>query len=464
MPSPRLPNPAPKLVCLPLLLAFAVAATLWYAAELHAILARVTDLRPAPHPGPAMVAAIRDGQTTFALRLAKHLAPAGGNATKGNVAFSPVSIHAALALVAAGARGATLNQLLAFLGVPSAAGLADCGRLIVHRVLGDRAASGGPRVLFSGGIWVDASCGGLKTAFRDVAVESYKSEARTVSFDSEPEEVAEAINSWVKKATNNLIDSIISAGDIGAGTDLVLANAVYFKGKWDVPFEPRRTRPSTFHRLDGSRVDVQFMSRTMYRAQYASCVDGFKVLKLPYEHGRDDVHKHGRGGAAGVASPDADDTQYSMYLFLPHERQGIAKMVDEITAKPDYLYTVLTKAAATTVRVRLPKFEISFKRDLVSDLRQLGLSLPFSSESADLRGIFKKERGTFLSKLLHKAVVKVDEDGTEAAAVTIGIFDGTARQREPPVQFVADHPFTFFIMEEHSGVIVFAGHVLDPTN
>jgi serpin B len=132
-----------------------------------------------------MVAAIRDGQTSFALRLAKHLAPAGGNATKGNVALSPVSIHAALALLAAGARGATLNQLLAFLGAPSAAGLADCGRLIVHRVLGDRADSGGPRVLFSGGIWIDASRGGLKTAFRDVAVQSYKSEARTVSFASE---------------------------------------------------------------------------------------------------------------------------------------------------------------------------------------------------------------------------------------------------------------------------------------
>jgi serpin B len=244
----------------------------------------------------------------------------------------------------------------------------------------------------------------------------------------------------------------------------VLANAVYFKAKWDVPFEPRRTRPSTFHRLDGSRVEVQFMSRTMYRAQYASCVDGFKVLKLPYEHGRDDVHKHGRGGAAGVASPDADDTQYSMYLFLPHERQGIAKMVDAITAKPDYLYNVLTKAAATTVRVMLPKFEISFERDLVGDLRQLGLSLPFSSVSADLQGIFEKESGTFLSKLLHKAVVKVDEDGTEAAAVTIGLFDTTARQRVPPVQFVVDHPFSFFIMEERSGVIVFAGHVLDPTN
>jgi serpin B len=181
MPSPPLKNPSSNLVCLPILFALAVAATLLYAAGLHAALARVTDLRPAPHP--AMAAAIRDGQTTVALRLAKHLAPANGNAT--NVAFSPVSIHAALALLTAGARGATLDQLLAFLGAPTAAGLADFGRRIVHRVLADRADSGGPRVIFSGGIWVDASRGGLKAAFRDVAVESYKSEARSVSFATE---------------------------------------------------------------------------------------------------------------------------------------------------------------------------------------------------------------------------------------------------------------------------------------
>lgn len=439
-----LTNPLPRLVCLPLFLALAVAATLWCFAGHHATLARV---RPAPHP--AMAATLRDGQTTLALRLAKQLAPASGNTTtKGNVAFSPVSIHAALALAATGARGATLQQLLAFLGAPSAAVLADFGRRIVHRVLGDREASGGPRVLFSGGIWVDASRGGLKTAFRDVAVESYKSEARTVSF-AEPEEVAKAINGWVKKATNNIIDSIIKTDDITARTDLVLANAVYFKAKWKTPFESSVTRPGSFHRLDGSRVDAQFMSRTMYSANYASCSDGFKVLKLPY--------------AAGVASPDdADDTHYSMYLFLPDERQGFASMLDAVTAGPDYLYNILNKTAPNTLTVTLPKFEVSFDRDLVQDLRLLGLLLPFSRESADFGGIFDKQRPTVLSKILHKAVVKVNEDGTEAAAVTVVMFDGAAR--EPPVHFLADHPFSFFIMEELSGVIVFAGHVLDPTN
>ena len=138
-------------------------------------------------------AAARDGQTALALRLAKHLAPpppgAGaddGSATAANVAFSPVSVHAALALAAAGARGATLAQLLAFLGAPSAEALAGFGRrVIAGSVLADMSGRGGPRVLYGGGAWVDASRGGLTDAFRDVAAESYKSEARTVSFSKE---------------------------------------------------------------------------------------------------------------------------------------------------------------------------------------------------------------------------------------------------------------------------------------
>ncbi|CAM0873847.1 unnamed protein product [Alopecurus aequalis] len=433
MASRPLPNLSLKLVCLPLLLALAVAAPLLYSSGLNATQARVTD------------DAVRDGQTTLALRLAKHLVPASGHATKtkGNVVFSPVSIHAALSLVSAGARGATLDQLLAFLGAPSAEGLADFGRRIVHRVLGDQEASGGPRVLFSGGIWLDASRGGLKTAFRDLALEAYKSVTRNMSF-AKPEEVAKEINSWVNKATNNLIDSIISADDIAAGIDFLLANAVYFKAKWRNPFQAFRTQQGTFHRLDGSRVDAQLMSTTMYDVHYVSSAHGFKVIKLPYDRDA------------------ASDTQYSMYIFLPDHRQGIANMVDAITTGPDYLYNVLPKTANATVTVTLPKFEITYDWDLGHDFRLLGLSLPFWPESADLRGIFEKNP-THLSNVRHQAVVKVDEDGTEAAAVTSIMF-GSVPEMQPPVEFTADHPFTFFIMEERSGVIVFAGHVLDPTN
>ncbi|XBI87572.1 hypothetical protein VPH35_025647 [Triticum aestivum] len=346
-----------------------------------------------------MADAARDGQTALALRLAKLLAPVGdvdATAIERNVAFSPLSVHAALALMAAGARGTTQAQLLSFLGAPSASELAAFGRGIADSLLDDdRADTGGPRVLFGGGVWVGDHCGALDKAFRDVAAHSYKSEARTVSFASKPEEAVETINGRVKKATNNLISSIISPTDVDAETDLVLANAVYFKRAWLKQFGSY-TSPGTFHRLDGN----------------------------------------------------ADAMQFSMFIFLPDERHGFAAMVDMITAAPGYLYSILPRTTPDLVILKMPKFEISFDWDLESDLRRLGLSLPFSLEAADLRGMFDKNdgRGTaFLTKVVHRASMRGG-----------GL---------PPkvVEFVADHPFTFLIMEERSGVIVFAGHVLDPT-
>uniref|UniRef100_A0A0D9XTJ0 Serpin domain-containing protein n=1 Tax=Leersia perrieri TaxID=77586 RepID=A0A0D9XTJ0_9ORYZ len=150
----------------------------------------------------------------------------------------------------------------------------------------------------------------------------------------------------------------------------------------------------------------------------------------------------------------------------PTSATGFATMVDVITAAPSYLYSVLAKTEEKPVRIKLPKFDIKFTwDDLKTDLCKLGLSLPFSRKMADLRGMYEDDvdsgRPTFLTKVAHTAVVKVNEMGTEAAAFTLAVSGGGG---PPPdmVEFVADHPFTFFIMEERSGVIVFVGYVLDP--
>ncbi|WVZ50907.1 hypothetical protein U9M48_002113, partial [Paspalum notatum var. saurae] len=423
-------------------------------------------------------------------------ATAGDASTRGcgngNFAFSPVSVHAALALAAAAARGATLAQLLAFLGAPSAEGLAGFSRRVAGRVLADRSrgTGAGPRVLFGGGVWVDESRGRLADAFRDVAADVYKSEART------PEAAVEMINEWVKKATDNLIGSIISVDDINGDVDLVLANAVYFKGAWHDPFRTSTTRRGAFHRLDGAVAEPEFMTGSKWLD--IACMDEFKVLKLPYKPGvapyahawaylrmshlklkRKRKRRRGLGAASkskAAPSPEAVDevTRYSMFVFLPDARDGLSAMVDVVTALPAFLYGVLgTEMKTRLVDITLPKFEISFRwGDLKRDLGRLGLSLPFSREAADLRGMMREveeeedddsaRRPTFLSKVAHMAVVKVDEAGTEAAAVTAAQLYGAAPPTDA-VEFVADHPFTFFIMEELSGVIVFAGHVLDPT-
>ena len=304
-----------------------------------------------------------------------------------------------------------------------------------------------------------------------------------------PEAAVEMINSWVKKATDNLIDSIISTGDIDADTDadtdLVLANAVYFKGAWLEPFNPYATNRGTFHRLDGGLAEAEFMRSGIWSLDVA-CMDGFKVLKLPYERGaagtgsgqlkrRRGQQVAGKSKATAPSTEANEGTQYSMLFFLPDARDGLSTMVDLVTASPSFLYGILAEMKERPVVMELPKFAITFSwGDLKGDLRRLGLSLPFSPEAADLRGMCKGDdevvvagpgaarRPTFLSKVAHTAVVKVNEVGTEAAAVTVHLRGGGG---PPPdlVEFNADHPFTFFIMEERSGVIVFAGHVLDPS-
>ncbi|KAM0895816.1 hypothetical protein ACQ4PT_023620 [Festuca glaucescens] len=392
----------------------------------------------------------RDGETSLALRLLKHLAPAvdsddDATATERNVAFSPLSIHASLSLLAAGARGATQAQLLNFLGAPSASEAAAFGRRVADSVLAAKppCKAGEPRVLFGGGVWVDASCARIKKAFRDVATEFYNYEARTVSFAKEPEKAVEKINTWVNEATSSSTYylnkvNIISLDDISTATDTVLADAACFKAEWNVPFSSKSTAAANFHRLDGSCVTAQFMRHV--RRHQLSCVDGFKVLKLPYKN---DVFST----AAATRSPGASDTRYSMFVFLPDKNDGLSTVVD----RRDH---------------RGSRFKISFKRDLESDLCCLGLSLPFSPEVADLRDVCEKDydgRPKILSKVAHSVVVKVSEAGTDDYSVSKAKPFRAGDEQPDMVEFVADHPFTFLIMEERSGVIVFVGHVLDPT-
>ncbi|KAK3118913.1 hypothetical protein QOZ80_9BG0710520 [Eleusine coracana subsp. coracana] len=407
---------------------------------------------PPTQPGTAR----RPSPSTSLLRL-------NAAAAAENVAFSPVSVHAALA------------QLLAFLGAPSAKELTDFGRIVTHRVLADRSGLGdssgeladafrdlvqvesyesdsdvesyysdvecdelvarrftekvafsGPRILFGGGIWVDASRVELTDAFRKVATESYKSEARTVSFTKEREEAVKMINQWVKKATENLIDTIISPDAMDDETDLVLANAVYFKGECGVA------------------------------TQLVPSLNGFKVLKLPYKPGRKEVES-GPGKPSRGHSTTDEATQYSMFIFLPDKKDGIATMVDMVTAAPAFMYGILDEMNKKYVYVKLPKFKITFNWEQLGDaLNQLGLTLPFSPEAADLSGMYEEEenggdngsrRLLAVSKVAHMTVVEVNELGTEAAAVTrVGLVGGGY----PPsdmVEVIADHPFTFIIMD-----------------
>ncbi|XP_015616183.3 putative serpin-Z5 [Oryza sativa Japonica Group] len=400
------------------------------------------------------------GLTELALRVARRIQ--AGGAPDGNLVFSPLSVYAALALVAAGAGGDTLAELLGVLGAGSRDELAGLAGRLAGRALADRSRAGGPRVSFVSGVWYDKTRT-LSPSFRDAAVQSFMAETRAADFREKPGEAVNQINAWARKATNKLIDTVIDGG-LPADTDVVVANAVYFKGKWKDPFTKALTKTGKFHRLDGAAVDASFMQRGTYydTGDYIACHDGFKVLRLPYDDER-------RRSPASPPPPPSTP-RFSLCVFLPDALDGLWDLLDEIASTPGFLQAKLPTRHASVGELKLPKFKLTFSGDIAGVLRGLGLDATFSDGEADFSKMVEDDGGRrplSMRSLVHKAVIEVNEEGTEAAASAINMVCGMSMTPEPrpvPVDFVADHPFAFFVIEETTGAVVFAGHVLDPSS
>ncbi|CAM0903730.1 unnamed protein product [Alopecurus aequalis] len=440
------------------------------------------------------------GLAVFSAGLARSLAEENPDS---NLVFSPLSIYAALALLAVGARGDTLDEILQVVGTRSRGELEEIVARVAGNTLKDQSDSGGPCVAFACGIWSELTCP-LKSAFRDAVVGTYKAKASSVDFINNPEAARRQINSWVAQATSNLIGSVFGPLSITPLTRVVLGNAIYFKGRWDRPFDTKRTTNKLFYRLDGGTIDVPFMKSRS--SQFIAVHDGFKVLKLRYQAAQAQVNPSGYDpfnlagqssytaqakvnpsghdpfNLAGYAEVSSDrnkrmkvsfgrnkPTQFSMCIFLPDARDGLPNLVDMIASQPDFLHEHLPKKKMDVDEFRVPKFKLSFESSVISILKKLGLQLPFGDQ-ADLSDMVERDASGLplvVSEVIHKAVIEVNEEGTEAAAVTMmNIMIGASpRPRTPPprVNFVADHPFAYFIVEEATGAVVFAGNVLDPS-
>ncbi|CAD6214886.1 unnamed protein product [Miscanthus lutarioriparius] len=310
------------------------------------------------------VSAASAGLTSLALRLTKQLV-ANKSDRSGNLVFSPLSIYAALALVAAGARGAALDELLALLGAASRDDLAE----LVRGALDDDSESGGPLIAFACGVWHDNDVV-LKPAFRATAVECFKAEVRAVDFrtKTKAEEARQEINSWVSEATKGLITDVVPPLD--AETGLMLVNAIYFKGKWDKPFTKRCTEVEDFYLLDGTAVETPLVRGC---GSYLVAVHGgFKVLKLRYQAPL--AFPRFSGNRMTKVARRGDVDRYSLCVFLPDARDGLWSLVDELAASgPAFLHDHLTVRKVCVRKLWLPRFKMSYSRNLTDSLREIGL-------------------------------------------------------------------------------------------
>jgi len=269
--------------------------------------------------------------------------------------------------------------------------------------------------------------------FLDVLAENYGAGLRLLDFVKAPEESRITINDWVSDQTEGRIEDLIPQGEIDALTRLVLANAIYFNAAWLNPFEEERTQDGPFYLLDGGEVTVPMMRQTELFG-YAEG-EGYQAVELPY-----------------------DGSELSMVILLPRQGEFEAFEGSLNAARVD---AVLKELAHKQVALTLPKFEFESGFRLVEALAAMGMPVAFSDE-ADFSGM-TGNLDLFISAVIHKAFVSVDEAGTEAAAATAVVMEMKAARPTELVEVTVDRPFVFLIRDIQSGAILFVGRVLNPS-
>ncbi len=219
----------------------------------------------------------------------------------------------------------------------------------------------------------------------------------------------------------------------------MLTNAVYFKGDWTDPFRKNLTKDEDFHLSSQQTVKAPLM-HTRHHFRYAAS-DGLQVLELPY-----------------------GDRSLSLIVLLPEKKDGLAKLEERLTFANWQQWT--QNLSSQDVIVFLPRFKTTTQFEMNPLLQSLGITSAFNPQMADFSGM-TGGRDFYVSAVLHKAYVDVNEEGTEAAAATGIIMRATAvrvpRPEEPPV-FRADHPFVFAIRDNRNGAVLFIGRLADPTH
>ncbi|CAO2033933.1 unnamed protein product [Urochloa humidicola] len=413
-----------------------------------------------------LAAAARD-LAAFSMLLVRRL---GENSM--NMALSPMSLHAILSLLAAGATGAVRDQIVSVLGPAGGDAHEALASKVASYVLAthenvdeqvedddsdeEDAPTPPPEVRCAMGVWVDSSSLILNPAFVTMAASKYKADVQAISFRNTPAQAREEINKWFESKTGGHVQGLLPESSMSASTLLVLANALHFRGYWYDPFLPEMTRDGAFHvsfSPAGHReVTVPFMvGNDLHARMHVGCHPGFKVLRMAY--------------AAGAMF--AEQRCFSMYIYLPDDRDGLPGLVRQLSSDPAALLhgDVVPDRRVLVGDLRIPKFNVSLKADAARLLTDLGLDLAGHSFSEMVEAAGDVLPPMAVPSIVQQCSVQVNEIGTIAAAATeIEVLGFGMDDPEIAVDFVADHPFLFFIKEDRSRVVVFAGQVVDPSS
>lgn len=354
----------------------------------------------------------------------------------GNLVFSPHSLQTALAMTYAGARGNTALELKTALRftlpeprLHAAFNATDLA--LASRGVGQTGVDGQPFRLRS----VNATWGQggytFLPAYLDTLALNYGAGLRVQDFAAQPDASRDTINAWVAQQTEDRIPQLLPQGSVTSDTRMVLTNAVYFNASWKAPFHAANTVAGDFQKLDGTTTTAQFMKRTE-GGRYGQGQD-FTFATLPY------------------AGDELD-----FVILLPDAGKFAAV---EAALSAQLIETAYASSTNSDLALTFPKFKLADELPARAALSLLGVNDLFSSGAADLSGI-DGTKGLFVSDVLHKVFMDVNEKGTEAAAATGVVIGTTSIPVTQPV--VVDRPFIFAIRDRGTKALVFVGSIVEP--
>ena len=335
-----------------------------------------------------------------------------------NFMVSPLSLKAALALAANGASDNTLDEILNTLGYPDLVSFNEAMQKALK-------AKSRETLVFetANSLWLNRD--NMAFSFRKEYTSAMSDLFGATASETDNKNAVRAINAWASEKTHGKIEKIISDSNFAA----LLANAVYFKGSWYSPFYERNTKNEIFTDANGQKKEISFLEDNCYWAGYSEN-DACKLVKISYYTG-------------------ASERQVSMVIVLPNEGVALNSIrLSEQIQNADW--------KNEHVSIKLPKFHIESSFDLTDTLKSLGIKEAFDKDKADFSPMFGA-KFAYLDTILQNTYIHVDENGTEAAAVTSSGSGGGGPAPFKTIPFVADHPFYFAIVDEINNEMLFAG-------
>ena len=351
-----------------------------------------------------------------------------------NIFISPFSISIALAMTLNGAAGETEQAMVNTLQLQGLnSELINAGYAGLHQIL----LKSDPKVTLTiaNSLWARQGIP-FKQDFLQRNTQFFGAEISTLNFDDS--NASRIINKWVDTNTNGKIQRIIGDG-IDPSTVLFLINAIYFKGTWQTEFDPSLTRDATFHLATGDEKQVPMMSRTDVYPYYRNDEEDFQAISLPYGDGR-----------------------MSMSIFLPSRESDLNVFFQRLNVESWENW--ISQLQEQKVLLKVPKFKMEYERGLNDILKALGMDIAFDAGRADFSRMASLETANvnlYIQDVVHKTFVEVNEEGTEAAAVTSVAVDATS-VAPPPPQFIADRPFFFAIRDNETKTVLFMGVIVEP--